>query len=81
MPLPSTTIGPAVDSAIFRSAVAAAGADVAGADVDAGADVGAAALPAVVVGDVAVPPVPAQPDSRAARAKADRPMLKLFFIC
>ena len=55
-----------------------AGAELAGAlvAVSAGAEVAGAADVGVVV--VAPPP---QPDSRAARANADKPMLRCFFIC
>jgi len=53
------------------------GAELAGAlvAVSAGAEVAGAADVAVVV----VPPP--QPDRRAARANADKPMLRCFFIC
>jgi hypothetical protein len=51
------------------------GAELAGALDSAGADVAGAAD----VGVVVVPPP--QPDRRAARANADKPMLRCFFIC
>src|SRR3954471_10945005 len=84
MPLPSTTIWPALESATMSSAADAGAELIAAPDDSAGVDApaevagaeeaGAAGVVAVVV----APPPP--PDSSAARAKAGKPMLRCFFI-
>src|SRR5687768_9264978 len=79
MPLPSTTMSPALDDAVLRSTVAPS---VAPAVADSLAVVAGDAVVvsgAAVVGAVPVPPP--QAVSEAARARTARPTLSCLFMC